>query len=135
MFQFIFTNILMVSTGVVIYVIVRALPRLEPEPQPEKKSVLDRWIASEIPEKIDSALNGFLVKFLRKLKVLLLKVDNTLSGHLQKIKSETGGTANGNGKQKPVIDFKEIAAEKNSVAEKNGEKAVANGENLSNNQL
>lgn len=129
MVQFILANIFMVSLGAVIYVVARTLPRLEPESGPEKKSVFERWLASEVPEKIDSALNGFLVKFLRKLKILLLKVDNSLSGHLQKIKPEAGGATNGNGKAKPVIDFKEI------VAEKNEEKAIANGENLSNNQI
>ena len=130
MFQFILTNILMVSAGVVIYVMVRTLPRIESQPQLEKKNILERWIASEIPERIDRSLNGFLVKFLRKLKVWLLKMDNFISGHLQKIKpGSDGGTTNGNGKPKPVIDFKEMAAEKN------GDKPIANGENLSNNQM
>ncbi len=91
MFQFIFTNILMISAGALIYVVARALPRLEPEPQPEKKNILERWIASEVPEKVDTALNGFTVKFLRKVKVLLLKTDNALSGHLQRIKPEANG--------------------------------------------
>ena len=124
----------MISVGAVIYIFVRALPRVELGSQSEKKNILERWIASEIPDRVDAALNGFTVKFLRKLKVLLLKVDNTLSGHLQKIKPEAA-SANGNGKPKPVIDFKEIAAEKNGVAEQGGEKTVASGEDLSNNQL
>ncbi len=127
MFQFIVTNILMISVGAIVFIIARTLPRLEPDVRPEKKNILERWIASEIPERIDAALNGFLVKFLRRLKVLLLKVDNSLSGHLQKIKPETPGTQNGNGKAKPVIDFKEIAGERN-------DRAIANEEDLSNNQ-
>lgn len=132
MFQFIVTNILMVSAATLIFVVARTLPRLEPENQPEKKNILERWIASEIPEKVDAALNNFLVKFLRKLKVWLLKIDNFLSGHLQKIKpAEAPGGANGNGKAKPTIDFKEIAAKKNG---EKGDGIVASGENLSDNQ-
>ncbi len=118
----------MISAGVVIYVIVRALPRLEPGPQPERRNIMERWIASEIPERIDRALNNFFVKFLRKLKILLLRVDNVLSGHLQKIKPEATGAQNGNSKPKPLIDFKEIANERN------GGNQVAKEENLSNNQ-
>lgn len=107
MFQFIVTNILMVSLGVVLYVMVRTLPRIEEETAAENKSFLDRWVASEIPEKIDKALNSFLVKFLRKSKVLLLKIDNALGRHLQKIKPEG---ANGKDQQKPAIDFQEITS-------------------------
>lgn len=57
-----------------------------------------------MPEKIDAVLNGFLVKFLRRLKVLILRVDNALSRHLQKVKPEENG-------KKPNIDFKEIAGQ------------------------
>ena len=105
MAQFIFTNLLMLSLGVILYVEVRTLPRIEESAPVEKKSVLERWIASEIPEKIDSALKDFSVKFLRRFKVLLLKVDNSLSSHLRKIKPEADPAA----KTKPTIDFSEIS--------------------------
>lgn len=104
MVMFIFTSILMVSLSAVLYLMVRALPRIAEEPQTEKRSFLDRWAHSQIPEKVDEALNGFLLKFLRKLKVAVLKIDNGLSKRLEKVKPE------GNGK-KPAIDFKEIAGQ------------------------
>jgi len=68
-----------------LYLLARTLPRLE-ESQTDRKGFLERWFASDIPEKVDLVLNQFLVKFLRKLKVLLLRVDNSLSTHLKKIK-------------------------------------------------
>lgn len=102
--MFIFTSVLMVSFSAVLYLVVRALPRIVEEPSGERRGLLDRWAHSQIPEKVDVALNGFLLKFLRKLKVLVLKVDNNLSKHLEKVKPE------GNGK-KPAIDFKEIAGQ------------------------
>ena len=112
MFQFIVTNILMLSLGTVLYIVVRTLPRIQDDGTTEKKGVLERWIASEIPEKIDRALNGFLFKFLRKTKVILLKADNSVSEQLKKIKPEGA-----NGKT-PAIDFKEIMGQN-----KNGESA------------
>ncbi|HEX4104167.1 MAG TPA: hypothetical protein VHZ04_01665 [Candidatus Paceibacterota bacterium] len=112
MVQFIFTSILMVSLSVVLYLMARALPRIVEEPQAEKPGILDRWAHSQFPEKVDLALNGFLLKFLRKFKVLVLKLDNTLSKHLQKVKVEESG-------KKPAIDFKEIAGQ-NKESENGG---------------
>lgn len=94
----------MVSLSVVLYLMARALPRVVEEPQPEKQGFLDRWAHSQFPEKLDVAFNGFLLKFLRKLKVLVLKLDNTLSKHLQKARGEENG-------KKPAIDFREIAGQ------------------------
>ena len=104
MIQFIFTDILMLSMGAVLYLMVRALQRIAEEP-PEEKNFLDRWAHSDIPERMDAALNNFLLKFLRKMKILILKLDNILSKELRKIKPEENSA-------KPIIDFKEIAGQK-----------------------
>jgi hypothetical protein len=95
---------LMISLCIVLYLMARALPRIVEEPRAEKPGFLDRWAHSQIPEKVDVALNGFLLKFLRKLKVLVLKLDNTLSKHLQKVRTDESG-------KKSAIDFKEIAGQ------------------------
>jgi hypothetical protein len=100
--EFIFTIILMVCLGTVLYLMVQALPRIE-EVSSEEKPFLERWAHSEMPEKIDAAFNGFLLKFLRRMKVLILKLDNTLARHLQKIKPEED--------KRPSIDFKEISGQ------------------------
>lgn len=111
MLQFIFTDILMLSLGAVLYLMVRALPRIVEDPS-EKKNFLDRWAHSDAPEKMDAVLNSFLFKFLRKVKVLVLKLDNALSRGLRKVKPEESGV-------KPTIDFKEIIEQKENGAEEN----------------
>jgi hypothetical protein len=100
MLQFIFTDIFMLSLGAVLYLMVRALPRIAEEPS-EKKNFLDRWAHSDVPERMDAALNSFLFKFLKKVKIFILKLDNMLSKELRKIKSEGNGANS-------AIDFKEM---------------------------
>ncbi len=120
MFQFIVTNILMVSLGTVLYLAVRTLPRIEEAASPEKRGFLERWVTSEMPEKIDVILNSFLLKFLRRMRVAVMKLDNTLTGQLKKIQPEADPAL----KVKPQIDFKAI----------NSEKSVENESQLSDNQ-
>jgi hypothetical protein len=105
MVSFAFTTILMVCLASVLYLTVRALPRIAEEPSADGSGgFLDRWARSEIPEKVDAAVNSFLLKFLRKVKVVVLKLDNQLAKHLQKITKD--GT-----EKKSNIDFKEIAGQ------------------------
>jgi len=111
MLEFAFTSILMVSLSAVLYLAARALPRIAEEPQAEgdgRRGFLDRWAHSQIPEKVDMAFNGFMLKFLRRVKVFILKLDNLLSRHLQKVKPEDTS-------KKPNIDFKEIAGQNKEV--------------------
>ncbi len=133
-FQFIITNIFMLSVGAVLYMAVRTLPRIEDEPAIEKRGAFERWLTSEVPEKIDAALNGFLFKSLKKTRVLLLRFDNTLGEHLKKIKPD------GNGSGKSRLDFSAMSGSVAQQAdlpaaagEKNGE-AVAKESDLDNNQ-
>ena len=103
MTEFIFVSILMICFSTVLYLMVRALPRMEEEPTGQH-GFLDRWAHSEIPEKVDAAINTFLLKFLRKVKVVVLKLDNTLARHLQKIKTDEQDG-------RPNIDFREISGQ------------------------
>ncbi len=106
--EFAFTLILMICLGTVLYLMVQALPRIEEVPS-EEKPFLERWAHSEMPEKIDAAFNGFLLKFLRRIKVLVLKFDNAIAKHLQKIKPEED--------KRPSIDFKEISGQNKEESE------------------
>ncbi len=110
-FQFIITNIFMLSIGTILYMAVRTLPRIEDGPETEKKGLFEKWLTSEMPEKIDKALNGFLFKTLKKVRVFLLRFDNTLGEHLKKIKPDVSG----NGKPKAHMDFSAMTGEKNEV--------------------
>lgn len=102
MILFFFTDIFFLALGGILYITVRALPRIADEPA-DKKGILDRWAHSEIPEKVDVAVNTFLFKFLRKVKVSVLKLDNSLSGHLEKVNEK---------KNKTAIDFSDVIGEK-----------------------
>ncbi len=106
--EFIFTIILMIGVGIMLYLTVQVLPRIEEAPS-EKKGFLERWARSEMPEKIDVAFNNFLLKFLRRIKVLVLKFDNALAKHLKKIKPEED--------KRPTIDFKEISGQNKEGSE------------------
>jgi len=101
---FVFTLILMFALSGVLYLMVRALPRIDEASAGgeanERRSLLDRWARSEMPEKLDAWLNEFLLKFLRKFKVALLKLDNMASTRLRKIHNEK--------QEKAPIDFKDI---------------------------
>lgn len=97
---FIVSNILMLSVGLVLYVVARTLPRIDVSDGEDKRNIFDRWVHSEVPEKVDVVLNAFLAKILRRAKVFLLKSDNFVSDKLQRV------SANGNGK--PKIDFKDL---------------------------
>ena len=105
MIEFIFVTILMFCLLAVLYLMVRALPRIEEVPAAaESRGLLDRWAHSEIPEKVDIAVNGFLFKFLRKVKVAVLRLDNGLGSHLQKMKAKEEEH-----ERKATINFKDIA--------------------------
>jgi hypothetical protein len=103
MAEFIFSLVLMVCLGAVLWIAVRALPRLEEIPGgTETKSPLERWAHSELPERIDAAMNGFFVKFLRRMKVMVLRMDNSIASGLRKVQHSEN-------RANESIDFKEIS--------------------------
>ncbi len=105
MLQFVFSQLLLVSVGIVLYLSVRSLPRLGEEEPVHKQNWLEKWITSEIPHRLDASFSLYLGKLLRKLKVWLLRVDNILTQHLKTLSSDKR-----EGDKK--IDFKEIVGEK-----------------------
>lgn len=111
MLTFIVTNIFLLALATILFLAIRALPRIEEPEGMIKQNVLERWLTSGVPEKLDATLNAFLAKTLRKSKVVVLRADNYVTKHLKRVTHE-----NGNGKPKP--DFKEITGEK--PAEENG---------------
>jgi hypothetical protein len=116
MWQFIFTNLLMISLGTILYLVVRSLPRIEEE-ETKKPNLLERWILSDIPAKLDRSINAYAGKLFRKLKVYVMRLDNFLTEKLKKMNSgESGGLT---GQAKPKIDFKEISG---GNGRENGEK-------------
>jgi hypothetical protein len=110
---FIFILLLMFSLSGVLYLTVRALPRVAEidgaasgEESDGSRTMLDRWAHSPLPEKIDAWFNEWRLKSLRKFKVFTLKLDNLISGHLRKINHENAAA-----EKKAAIDFKEISGQ------------------------
>ncbi len=108
MLVFIITDIFMLAVGAILYLMVRALPRVA-EDSAHKHTVIDRLAHSELPEKMDAIFDAFLVKFLRKLKVFLLKLENALNKRLRNINIEADNAAKAS-----IVDFGDFA---NSHAE------------------
>lgn len=52
---------------------------------------VDKFLKKIPTAKIDETLNSSLAKFLRKIKVLLLKVDNFINHRLGKLKKPVSG--------------------------------------------
>ncbi len=103
MFQYFLTNIILIALGVMLYLVVRTLPRLSEPERNRKVHIVERWMQSGIPQRVDMTLEVFSLKFLRKTKVALLKADNAVSKHLQK-KAKQKDRPAGNA----AIDFTEI---------------------------
>ncbi|KKW45964.1 MAG: hypothetical protein A3A43_00375 [Candidatus Liptonbacteria bacterium RIFCSPLOWO2_01_FULL_56_20] len=131
MAEFILTDILMVALGVFLFLVVRSLPRIvEDDAPPVRHTVLDRWITSEIPHKIDEAMASYSGKFFRKLKVLLMRLDNFLTERLKKMNAGANGAAKPkidsfdklriNTDRSRSVDFKEITGD-NNVAKSDAE--------------
>ena len=111
MIQFILTDILMLSLGAMLFMVARALPRVTDEGKVETKpTLIERWFMSDLPHKVDTAMNSTTGKLFRRLKVALMKVDNYLTERLKNM------SQNGNGK--PKIDFNDIAEKDELVAKK-----------------
>lgn len=116
MLEFVLANIAMVSAGVVLYLVACSLPRMEGTGA-ESKGMLERWVSSELPERLDETFNSFVGKFLRRLRVIILKIDNAVSESLKRVKSKDASKS---------LDFKEMIGDK--------EEALSDNENKNENE-
>jgi len=87
----------MVSLGTIVFLAARALPRITETETVNPPKTKISWLSSFPFEKIDAAVNAFMEKFLRRIKLILMKMDNTVSRHLNKFKKngDTGNSGNG----------------------------------------
>ncbi len=84
MWQFIFLNLFFLSTGTLLLLIIRLLPRLDAKPV--SRGMIERWLTSEFPERFDSFLSAAYVRTLRRFKVMILKADNALTRKMESMK-------------------------------------------------
>ena len=101
MYNFILEISLMLGLGTMIYLVARAVPRVGDEVT-ESTNTLDKWISSLPLEKIDVAFSAFLEKVLRRLKLVLMRLDNVVSGQLDKVK-KFNKNGQKNGEVKPTL--------------------------------
>ena len=91
MYDLILQIIVFGSLGLVIYLMARALPRISDNATaPRGPGFFDRLMAKVPMAEIDQNINSFLAKFLRKLKVVVMKVDNFINHRLGKISKKAG---------------------------------------------
>lgn len=99
MYNFVLQILAFSSLGVVVYLLARAIPRVGDEPAaPRGPSIIDRLLKKIPAAKIDEQLNTFSAKSLRKIRLILMKVDNFIIHKLGKI-TRKSATRNNNDNQ------------------------------------
>ncbi len=91
---FLVVNIIVISAVVMLYLAVRALPRVyetkDGSPLPhDPAAAMDSFLQSGIPEKVDTFLRGIFEKMLRRVKIVVMKIDTFTTSQLNAIRSQT----------------------------------------------
>jgi hypothetical protein len=101
MFKFILQMLMVVSFGALLYIVARVLPRVgEREDNDREPSRTPRIVV--YLEQADEKLLIVLEKLLRRIRVMLLKLDNTISkklGRFSRPGNADGGSLSGDGKK------------------------------------
>ena len=96
MAEFVLQLVLVVSGGILLYLVARTLPRLdETDTTPGPRHMLPEW-AMRYLERADKELISFFERIVRTLRVLLMKFDNVLGDRMRKLR-RSGGNGDGNG--------------------------------------
>lgn len=88
MFAFIFEIIIFVCLAVLMVIALRALPRVSNEVFTESRSRVRVHELMIALERVDDVLKILFEKFLRRLKVLIMKLDNIVTKKISKFKNE-----------------------------------------------
>ncbi len=96
MYDFLLQSTFFLSLGVIIYLLARAVPRVNESGEAHHApGFFDRLLTKLPLKEVDGWLNAFFEKFLRRLRVGLMKLDNLVNQYLKNFKK-----ANGNGESK-----------------------------------
>lgn len=88
MITFILQIIAIIALGFIVYMLGRVVPRVhETDIEKAKETSLFHWLVGYL-ERVDDWLLWLFEKFLRKLKVNIMKLDNTISKRLARFKKE-----------------------------------------------
>lgn len=112
MAKIILNSLILLSLSFVLYVIARALPRIEENPA--GVPVLKEHWTSKYLEKADVWAQAHLEKFLRRAKIWILKLDNYVSKRLSSFKKnerkEVGSMMNDSDKLKSENTWSDTGA-------------------------
>ena len=89
MYDFIVQISAVISLAIIVYMLARALPRLQSNGTVAPQNSLDRFIAKLPLAKIDETLHLFFERILRKAKIVVMKADHFISGYLGRMKQYT----------------------------------------------
>lgn len=87
---------LMASLTVIVLIAAQAVPRV-PEARASHGAAVERWLKSLPLEQVDAFIHTTIYKGLRRLRLLILKVDNRIGKYLEKTKEANGGKNGKNG--------------------------------------
>ncbi len=103
MFDLILQLVVFGSLGFIIYLMARALPRVENNPQPPRgPNFFEKLIAKVPMSRLDNDINGFLARLLRKFRVVTLKLDNFINDRLGKLTKKTSEDKVNSDKREPL---------------------------------
>jgi len=88
MYNFVLQILMFSSLGLIIYIFARAVPRVGEAETPRGSGFFDKLMAKLPMAKIDRSLDSFFAKFLRKLRVVIMKLDNFINHRLGKLKKK-----------------------------------------------
>ncbi|MBI5733073.1 hypothetical protein HY967_03905, partial [Candidatus Jorgensenbacteria bacterium] len=86
MFKFLVQMIMTISAGAIVYVFAKALPRINDD-ESSLRSTSPHPVMVYI-ERLDEWLLSFIEKWLRRLRVVIMKFDNAVSKKLNRFKKE-----------------------------------------------
>ncbi len=87
MYDFLLQTIFFTSIGLIIYLMARAVPRVtEVGDTAHAPGRFDRFLSRLPLHTIDERINIFFEKFLRRMKVVIMKSDNLVNKYLGKLK-------------------------------------------------
>jgi len=89
MLEFTLYLVVMVALVMMTLITVRAVPRISEE-EIVGGQTLEQWLRDLPLQKIDQTIRRYTNKTLRRLRVWILKIDNAVSGYLDKTKEENG---------------------------------------------
>lgn len=106
MYDFLLQTSFFASLGLIVYVLARAVPRVDESGELKHPAGRFDRMLSKLPLKeVDDKLDLVAEKALRRIKVAVLRLDNMINNYLVRFKK------NGNGEKKPDL-FKELNGDK-----------------------